>query len=555
MKSCDGNPVADNLADYIRHESSSTDTETEKIFRRHALEQLVESRLGADMAAAARRLVAAAADEEGGSCSCKGSTCEDGAEGRGWQSAVDELMELPSFQLLQHAVEECSLQLSATSMLAADEESSGDRIMARSKKAKIPDTPPAAATTAPTSFSLFDLLDSQKGGASLFALPPRIMAHQIIETQGNKTASDNNKEESALELLEKADDMEDLSPDPESWEEIRKILYDGLLVNSTTAKGGGGGSSSYIDEQFRYLKVHQSLFDKCRGNNACNAQLWGLGGNLVGSILALSCQLEKESTKQCTGIMNLCWDVAHSLLHQVLPHLAVDHVVSCIGNEREIDRMLLGMCMILSNDFLASILGMMEPMAGWFEIWVRFVDHKRLLTILQASGLGGVMLRRSESRLGRSASSETICKMMTQSVGGSGGVAAGSTSVLAGVEHCNFLQSLSILRTILFHCGGSQEVVSLIHNQFTSETKDSIALASFLLPHGVASADDVQTLLEGVQKKQKHCTQKQNLGNGDAINSVLKPFCGVIDVKESNVLVDSNLEVLCTQTIRLIQQP
>ncbi len=43
-------------------------------------------------------------------------------------------------------------------------------------------------------------------------------------------------------------------------------------------------------------------------------------------------------------------------------------MVSCIGNEREAKRMFLGMCTILSNDFLACILGMMEPLAGQFEV-------------------------------------------------------------------------------------------------------------------------------------------------------------------------------------------
>ena len=97
--------------------------------------------------------------------------------------------------------------------------------VAASKKAKNPKAPAAAA---PTSFSLFDMLDSQKGGG--FSLPPRIMAHQIIEmyqrekndTVGNNT--EGGEQSTTLELLEKAGDMEDLNPDPDAWEEIHQIL-------------------------------------------------------------------------------------------------------------------------------------------------------------------------------------------------------------------------------------------------------------------------------------------------------------------------------------------
>ena len=47
------------------------------------------------------------------------------------------------------------------------------------------------------------------------------------------TTSGNGEESTTLELLETAEDMEELSPNPDAWEEIRKILYDGLSLSKS----------------------------------------------------------------------------------------------------------------------------------------------------------------------------------------------------------------------------------------------------------------------------------------------------------------------------------
>ena len=88
-----------------------------------------------------------------------------------------------------------------------------------------------------------------------------------------------------------------------------------------------------------------------------------------GSVLALSCQ-SGETSGHSTSTrysMDLYCDNAQSLL-DVLSHLAVKHIVSCIGNEQEVDRMLLGIYMILSNGFSACIIGVIEPLTGRFKI-------------------------------------------------------------------------------------------------------------------------------------------------------------------------------------------
>ena len=530
--------AANELTAFIRHESTSVDNHRcDEAIRRHALEQLVEARLGGDMTSTAHQLIAADILAN---------------DNNGWSNAANRLAETSAFQLVQSIVEECSLKLGPSEMSGHDNE-----VMA-SKKAKIPAEAEesAAPAPAPKSFSLFDMLDSQKtggGGGSIFAsLPPRIMAYQVIEAREHEkkqnSASGANavgdtsmttadgEQKKALELLEKADDMEDLSPDPDSWEEIRTIMYEGL----TNSRGKD-------NDQFRYLKVHKSLFEKCQGNNACKTQLWGLAQNLVGSILALSNQ-KIEQQSGCEGesgitplrhTMDLCWDVSQTLLSNILPQLAMEHVVSCVGSEREIERMLLGLCMILSNDFSSCILGMMEPFAGWFEVWIRFVDPKTFAKIVHASHLGEVMLRRCET-LGRNSSSAMIGEMVAELNTGD-------------IEHCIFLQSLSTLRSILFRCSGSTEIVTLLHRQFTSGTKGSADFGSFLLPDGFASIDDVQNLLKGIEQKQiNDATQISSIS--DAVNSVLKPFRVVTAMKEINPgQVGNEFDVMCTQTIDLIQ--
>ena len=147
--------------------------------------------------------------------------------------AVNELVDMSQVHLHEYSIEQCST-------IAVVDGGGGDTTydvedndVSSSKKAKVPDVAapsPSPAPAPPTSFSLFDMLDAQKGA---FALPPRIMAYHIIEAneceQNNGTTQNNDDGKSTLELLEKADDVEDLSPDPESWEEVRQILYNGLI--------------------------------------------------------------------------------------------------------------------------------------------------------------------------------------------------------------------------------------------------------------------------------------------------------------------------------------
>ncbi len=551
----------DEFLKYIRHESSGSSSSSNNaaavahrrdiIIRRHALEQLIEATIGADVSAAAT--TAAAVAERGG-------RKEDNDD---FSMVVRQIMNSTVFCQTRYALRNiCFVDQQISSSPSTTTTVTVDGLDSSSKKAKqFPRDAFAAAAIStptktktistsslfpPTSFSLFALLDSQ-GGAGGEVFPPRIMASQIINTSRREsesnapppTITNDTDSTTLLELFEKAEDMEDLSPDADSWEEIRTILFIGL--SRRTGEGN--------DDAARYLRVHETLFEKCRGNDALKIQFWGLVQNIVGSILANCIEFgDYESSSAVVSKQNLdnCWDALHSLL-DVVSHMAVDYVMSSVGNELEIERMLVGLCMILSNNYSACILGMMEPIAGSFEVWSRFVDPDRFIAIVYASGLVGVLLRRCDC-LGKSAASEIIWKTIQPC----------DTTSLNEIEHCNHLQSLSILRTILFRCDGSPQILSLIHDQFTTlcnsdGSKNSI-LSLFVCAQGVASPRDTQTILSQAQERWKlqwkQTKQSEIYGK---MQPVLKPFRQVLQLNESNSgFVDSDAHLLCKQIIEMV---
>ena len=562
------------LLNYIRHESSDSSssnnvaTQKEILIRRHALEQLIEANFGDDVSAAVveRRGRSTTTGDSGhhhssSSIGEQSMQKEDSAEFR-IRMVVKELMDSTSLCRMRDALRKCSLHhrgsCTTTTTTSSTLATTGDdNATTNSKKVDLPDNKLATKSTSspapPTSFSLFAFLDSQGGGGGLM-FPPRIMASQIIDayrrenetnalssTTSSKVGTVGTDELTTLELLEKAEDMEDLSPDSESWEEIRSILFVGLFNNSNLDNGN--------DEVIRYLRVHETFINKCRGNDALKVQLWGLAQNMIGSILAhcVQCGDDSSSVVMSKQSLEFCWDALHSLIN-ILSQMAVDYVMSSVGNEWEIERMLLGLCMMLSNDFVACTLAMIEPMAGFFEVWSRFVNPKRFIAMVHASGLGGVLLRRCDC-FGKSAASEIIWNNIQP---------LEITTSLDDIEYCNYLQSLSILRTILFRCDGSPQIVSLIHKQFTdannSEGSTNCVLSSLLFSQGIASPRDVQTLIwqaEELWKQQWNQTVNRRVD--DELHTVLKPFRHVLRVNESNFgSVDKDLHLLCSQAIDIM---
>ena len=531
-----------NLSDFLGFESKcqqscSDDTGNYEIID-HAIDQLLEAKLGDEITLCAKRL--AMGNDRGDN---NPSLLED---------EVEKLMGSPAYQQIHAEIKHCSPSLLVScneNQKATDEDRSEGSISNKKSKESIDAmNKPAAATT---SFSLFDLMDSQKGA---FTLPPRIMAHQIINayqrdsstsmettsdpTKNSENASDDynyfdidqsTNTKSALELLEQAEDLEDLSPDIESWEQIQSILYRGLVKTD-------------VDERRRYFNVHQSLFEKCckRNNGGMfRSQTWGLTNNIVGLILFLSAEFEKDEISD----LDLYWDSCHHLLSS-LSHLAVDHVTSCVGNEKEIERMILGLSYILCSDVSACVLAMMEPIAGWFEVWARFVERRKLMGIVSMSGLVEVALKRCEGR-GKNEASKRLCELLHQSDDNS------ELPTLEDVENSTVLQSLSLLRVIASRCDTKSEIIGSI-SPFTSTS------SPFLGFDGIISCDEVQTMLENrtnieIDGSEEKSSSKEE--QYEIIARLLKPFNDILLLKESTPgVVDTVLEQLCTQTVSLVDQ-
>jgi len=315
--------------------------------------------------------------------------------------------------------------------------------------------------------------------------------------------------ESAIALLERADDIEDLSPDPEIWEEIRLILYYGLT------------QSLDIENVTRYMRVHEMLHKLCLGNGTMTVQLWDLVWNLIESILFLSRRLYAEKDGLVSdSSKDLCQDILQSILN-VLCCTASDYIFSGVGREREIDATMLVMCDMLSDDYIAIIWGKMEPYAGTLEIWSRFVDPDRFASIIYASELGGLALQRCERCLG-------------------------DEGFIKSDENFNVLQSLSILRTIVFRCWSRHALSMMTHtHQTTCSTRELVNFKDFQLRR-IEKAEEDRTRQQLVEPQ---------LEVDDAIRSLLTPFLHIIRLKESDGdSVNNDLELLCILTIEKIKK-
>ena len=199
--------------------------------------------------------------------------------------------------------------------------------------------------------------------------------------------------------------------------------------------------------------------------------------------------------------------------------------------------------------FSICVLAMMEPMAGWFEVWARFVGPSKLLTILRVSGLGEVVMRRCESR-GRNEASKRLHEMMRRHRDNN---SSESSPTLEDLENSNFLQSLSILRVIMM-CRCNVMTLESMGSMFCY---NAVISSSFLSADGIASSDEVQTMLGKAKNDEMEGKEKSSSSvevQKEITARVLKPFRDVILLKESTPgLVNADLELLCTQTVSLVE--
>jgi hypothetical protein len=132
--------------------------------------------------------------------------------------------------------------------------------------------------------------------------------------------------------------------------------------------------------------------------------------------------------------------------------------------------------------------------------------------------------------------------------------ASTSPTTLQDLENANFIQSLSILRVILFRCNAtsSDRLCSILTGDDVVTATTSAS--SFLMADGIVSSEEVQSILDKAKDYEQEESTEQ-LQKDDARTRLLKPFCDVIRLSKSNPdLVSDDLEMLCTQTISLIEK-
>ena len=112
-------------------------------------------------------------------------------------------------------------------------------------------------------------------------------------------------------------------------------------------------------------------------------------------------------------------------------------------------------------------------------------------------------------------------------------------------ENFNVIQSLAILRTIVFRCHWSRHTLSMM--TYTHRTTCSLMDEVFPTPRVLVNLRDIQLRIEKAEDDRKNAKQ---LDVDGAIRSLLTPFLHIIRLKESDGdFVDKDLELLCTQTI------
>ena len=474
----------------------------------HEIEHLVEANMGSELTTSTIDFV----DLHAGSL----------------DTAIDRLVNTSPFQDLEKIVEKCY----------------SENFDASNKRTK-PEDPPKVTST---SFSLFDMLDRQNVA---FTVPPRITATQVIEAHQREKRDVRGQTldlgltaecQSSLELLEKADNIEDLSPDPDTWEQVRQILYTGLVT-----------STRRIGIRSRYFQVHKSLLDICwreseRGNN--QTQSWDLLQNLVGSVLILSDDILKAFYGDMSDIpltneyMNFYWDLIQHLLAS-LTHIALNYITTCAGDEKQIERMIMGMCFILAHDCATILTAAMDPLAGWFEVWARFIPPKRMAAIIQCSGLGGSALLKCR----RSATSDVARKLVDE-LNRCGCIEFITT---ADIELAVHFQSLSILRSILYQCGSSKFVVVMLFQQFTNRDKLSTEkgnhLSNFLTQNGIVCTNTVQEILDELQICVDGPIAHGISELSNAVDAVFEPFQDALASNELHLL--PHIEWACNSSLEI----
>ena len=339
---------------------------------------------------------------------------------------------------------------------------------------------PGAATSsnagAVKSFSLFDMLDSQPGmGFS----SERVSAQKILNAFGGMEGTNNGGDATmeddsdaryneAASLLERVDDLEDLLFDPfgesggDTWPDINRVLRCGLGLDDTGDDAPAETPPS-LDVIVRYAHIHSKLDGLCGSSSSSSGidfgrQRVGLLTNMADALMAMHSRLKgKWCTIKDSGEVYMAEGIV-SLIQIMLDMLISSVPVLELAMEEDCHRFLLGIMKILVMEpsperggiDLAHAISASDPYAEWFSLLSRFVHQAALIRATVETGLLKRVVEMCNEGPGHQIAA---VKSGTVPTNDSDMVAIGTA---ADLDHCLYLHSLSILRTLLVVTAASE---------------------------------------------------------------------------------------------------
>ena len=346
--------------------------------------------------------------------------------------------------------------------------------------------------TAAKSFSLFDMLDSQQGvgmGIGVGA-QQRVSAQEILsafagtggsaDAQDTNTMGDDDPAEAAAasyndaaSLLERVDDLEDLLFDPfgnytaitgDVWPQINRVLRSGLDLGGDDASAAASAVPPPSPDVIgRFARIHSQLDGLCASSSLgigdFGPQRIDLLVNVADALVAMHRRL-KESW--CciggSGEARMSEDVVS--LAQIMLDMLIDSAPALeLAQEEECHRLLLGILKMAAEPTpecggvsLANVISSADPYAEWFSFLSRFIHPATLIKAFAETRVLENIIQFCNEGPGRIAPTN-LATMASN--GGSDMIAVGTA---ADLDHCLYLHSLSILRTLLVVTAGSERI-------------------------------------------------------------------------------------------------
>jgi len=530
------------------------DTETTGIgptTLKSALSGMVDSALDCELTELTESIVSAAA---GGSDDEGTDSCDQERLGEMATEAADRIIENSSaYRVLREAVIKCARQVRSggggsssdddINGSAADGTIDGDDDEASNKKMKRDNTdedatsevwpsgladdsehPPTSNVThdpfdsfandaAPTaavaakSFSLFDMLDSQQVAAPTHL--DRVSAEQILDVFATSPPGDGGEEQespsasatcrheqynSAASLLERVDDMEDLLFDPfgsgDVWPDINRVLRSGLGISCCDNDVGTPYRPS-SDILIRYARIHSHLDGLC-GQSSSYGIDFGIQRVDLATNVADAVNGREDGWYQVDSTQQIRFDRDMAILVRTLIDLLTSAAPTLESiPEEDCKRFVSSAVRIFAKKEAdispAHAIASRDPYADCFSLVGRFAQPAILVQLSVETGMLSDVIERCNGEQGISIAA-TDASMDNLDM-----VTVGTTSDL---EHCFFLQSLSILRTFLVATAGSEALFPYQLNRSTGPITEGDTLRVLnpfvnVLAAGVSEGGDI----------------------------------------------------------------